>query len=156
MVSGFGLGVGGHVITGVLKYIYSQGSTLHDQLILRPFPQGDESEKQMENYRQDMVAHAGIAIFMFGNKIRDGKVVLADGVRQEFAIAKAKKLKLIPIGSTGYVAGELWKEMMANFAEYFPQANESLKKDFQSLGDTSDVSTIIGIILKIIDQIKRN
>ena len=71
IVSGFGLGVGSQVITGVLEELYQhQGKRLHDQLILRPFPQGADAQKQWEAYRQEMIAHAGIAVFVFGNKLR--------------------------------------------------------------------------------------
>lgn len=44
IVSGFGLGVGSQVITGVLEELYQhQGKRLHDQLVLRPFPQGQDA-----------------------------------------------------------------------------------------------------------------
>ena len=93
------------MITGVLEELYQhQGKRLHDQLILRPFPQGAEAQKQWEAYRQEMIAHAGIAVFIFGNKLQAGSVVPANGVRREFEIAKANGLLLIPIGATGFMA----------------------------------------------------
>src|SRR5260370_1436094 len=110
IVSGFGLGVGSQVITGALEELYQhQGKRLHDQLILRPFPQGPDAQKQWEYSRQEMIAHAGVAVFVFGNKLEAGKGVPANGGHREFEIAKDKGLLLIPIGATGSVAEQLWQ-----------------------------------------------
>lgn len=157
VVSGFGLGVGSHVITGALQQIYQkQGRILSDQLILRPFPQGEEAEKLWEAYRADMVSYAGIAIFVFGNKASEdtGSTVFAEGVRREFEIARQKKLRLVPIGATGFVAKELWREVMENFDTYYRGASKDLKKLFEALGDPSastehQVSTIKDILKEI-------
>jgi hypothetical protein len=152
LVSGFGLGVGAHVITGALEELYQhQGRRLHDELILRPFPQetGD-SQKQWEKYRQDMIAHAGVGIFLFGNKPDGTCVNLADGVRREYEIARERGLLLIPVGATGYVAGELWKELVSTFESVYPQHLE-LKPLFLALEDASDVRRLIQNIIDIIN-----
>lgn len=154
IVSGFGLGVGSQVITGALEELYQrQGKRLHDQLILRPFPQGPDAQKQWEYYRQEMIAHAGVAVFVFGNKLDAGKVVPANGVRREFEIAKDKGLLLIPVGATGFVAKELWEEVARNFAAYYP-AHAALKPLFESLGNTSDTKRLIEAIIEIINKAK--
>jgi len=154
IVSGFGLGVGSQVITGALEELYQhQGKRLHDQLILRPFPQGTDAQKQWEYYRQEMIAHAGVAVFVFGNKLEAGKVVPANGVRREFEIARDKELLLIPIGATGYVAKELWQEVAANFGTYYP-AHAELKPLFDGLDDASDSERLIGAVIEIINKAK--
>jgi len=152
IVSGFGLGIGGQVITGALEELYQhQGKRLHDQLILRPFPQGIDARRQWEYYRQEMIAHAGVAVFIFGNKMESGSVTAAAGVRREFEIARERGLLLIPIGATGYVAEELWREVTSDFATYFPE-HADLKPLFDILSDASDdkrlIDTVIGIINK--------
>ena len=49
IVSGYGLGVGSAVISGVLSEIYyNQKKSLTNQLILRPFPQGEDAKKLWE------------------------------------------------------------------------------------------------------------
>jgi hypothetical protein len=154
IVSGFGLGVGSQVITGVLEDLYQQqGKRLHDQLILRPFPQGADAQKQWETYRQEMIAHAGIAVFIFGNKWQAGSVVPANGVRREFEIAKANGLLLIPIGATGYMAQELWQEITDNFDRYYPKHPE-LKPLFALLADASDRKRLIDAVVDIINKAK--
>lgn len=154
IVSGFGLGVGSQVITGALEELYQhQGKRLHDQLILRPFPQGADAQKQWEYYRQEMIAHAGVAVFVFGNKQEAGKVVPANGVRREFEIAKAKGLLLIPIGATGFVAKELWEEITKNFGTYYPE-HATLKPLFEGLGDASNHQRLIDTVIEIINKAK--
>lgn len=154
IVSGFGLGVGSYIISGALEEIYqNQGLLLHDQLILRPFPQGENGKKQWETYRNDMISYAGFAIFIFGNKKLDSKIVLADGIRREFDIAKEKRLKLIPIGGTGFMAKELWEEMQKNFDNYYPESDTTFKNLFDSLGNTkTDLSAHLETVIKLINM----
>ena len=79
IVSGYGLGVGSAVISGALYEIYhKQKKSLTDQLILRPFPQGDDAKEMWEIYRQDMISYSGISIFLLGNKKEGETTVLME------------------------------------------------------------------------------
>lgn len=100
-----------------------------------------------------MIAHAGVAVFVFGNKLQAGKVVSANGVRREFEIAKDKGLLLIPVGATGFVAKELWEEVANDFAAYYP-AHAALKPLFESVGDTSDSKRLVEAVIEIINKAK--
>jgi Sir2- and TIR-associating SLOG family/SIR2-like domain len=116
IVSGFGLGIGSSVITGVLEHVYMSGKRLdNEQLILRPFPQSQTGDRPLKDvwydYRNDMIAHAGIAIFIFGNKFKEGKVVESNGMMDEFKIAKSQGAFLLPIGATGYVASSIYNQL---------------------------------------------
>lgn len=140
IVSGFGFGVGSAVITGALERIYStKRSRVDDQLVLRPFPQeavADTSWPELlKRYRNDLADYAGAAIFLFGNKLRDGQVLLSDGVAQEFDIAREKGLALIPIGATGWMAKELWDRIMADPAAYYPRDTGTYKQLLDILGN---------------------
>src|SRR5690606_34783519 len=113
VISGFGLGVGSAVITGVLEQTIMNGGRLdNDQLILRPFPQSQTGERPLKElwteYRRNMLAHAGIAIFLFGNKIQGGEVIPSNGMREEFNIAVANGVFAIPVGITGSMSEVLW------------------------------------------------
>ena len=125
IASGFGLGLGSAVVTGAVQQIYStrQRST-DEQLLLRPFPIGIKDTKERQKtfalYREELIAQAGIAIFVMGNKTAKGKIINADGVRAEFDLAKAKGLCVISVGSSGWMAAELWNEVMAQFDTFFP------------------------------------
>jgi hypothetical protein len=121
IISGFGSGVGNYVIEGALHSIYlEQKEKVTDQLKVYPFPNlNGGTENIHTNYRDDMISQAGIAIFLFGNKLTDISVREADGMREEFEIAKSHHALLIPVGSSGYISEKLWKDILAHYDEYF-------------------------------------
>ena len=82
-----------------------------------------------------------LAVFVFGNKSEDGKIVPAGGVRKEFSIAHQQGLVLLPIGATGYMAWELWQEIMERYTEYFADAPAELRPLLESLGDEAQPLT---------------
>jgi Sir2- and TIR-associating SLOG family/SIR2-like domain len=161
VVSGFGLGIGSSVITGVLEHVYMSGGRIdNEQLILRPFPQSSSGSKELRElwteYRNDMLSYAGIAIFLFGNKHKDGEVILSDGMRQEFDIARAKKMFLIPVGMTGFMSQELWNEVNKTLEESSFQGIDKIKQQFEVLGDKSkslnDAQKSIIEIIKLVNK----
>ncbi|AYA06727.1 hypothetical protein D3Z09_09270 [Rahnella aquatilis] len=157
VVNGFGWGVGSAVINGALEAVYSNPKKYsEEQLVMKPFPQSPSKNHDLktlwEEYRQRMISLAGIALFIFGNKYSDGKVINAQGVRREFEIAKDKGLILIPIAPTGYISQELYAEIEKNPSEYYGD-NEwvfAMVKDI-----CSEDNKPSEIIKKIIDLINR-
>ncbi len=139
IVTGVGLGIGNAVISGAISETYRKGDRhIEDSIIMRPFPQfienKDEREATWEQYRKELIGNAGIALFIMGNKVVDGEVVNADGVRKEFEIAKESGLALIPVGGSEYMSRELWNEIKANFEAYFPEEFDELVNAFDRLG----------------------
>jgi hypothetical protein len=122
VVNGFGWGVGSAVINGALEAIYGNPQRYtENQLIVRPFPQhGANLPTLWEEYRQRMIGLAGVAVFVFGNKATDGRVVNAGGVRREFQIAIEHGLVPIPIAATGYMAQEIWEEVLRAPEKFYP------------------------------------
>ncbi len=114
IVTGFGLGIGSAVISGALERTFMKGNSSMEQLIFRPFPQATHRDEDLKKlwtqYREDMIAHAGIAIFVFGNKLKDGNVVISNGMLEEYKIAKRLGLIIIPIAATGYASRKIWEE----------------------------------------------
>lgn len=155
IICGFGVGIGSSVINGVLSHVYSSNKRhLDDFLILRPFPQNitDPVKRAYlwKKYREDMLANAGIAVFFFGNKIENGKIVDSSGLIEEFDIAVDKGLKVIPVGCTGYVSKQLW-ERVTNKIEDFYAYSEELNNTIKELGIyTEDDTLIINNIIKSI------
>ncbi len=159
VISGFGLGVGSYVINGALDCLQSEKkSRIENNLVLRPFPQKASGGKSLPElwdfYRRNMIAEAGIAIFLFGNKRVDGKIVNAEGVRNEFEIAYSMGVNVIPVGVTGFQTRILWEEVMDDFSKYYPEV-QVFKPLFEILGSTSIPDEIINTIMKIIDEIRR-
>jgi len=161
IVSGFGLGIGSAVISGALEHIYMKGQTIRsEQLVLRPFPQNSSGVQDLKllwtEYRNDMLSFSGIAIFVFGNKLKDGDVILSNGMREEFEIAKEKGLFLLPVGATGYMAKELWEEVNENFETLHGAVPKEIKNNFAKLGDESmSFNEMFEVITKILIELKK-
>lgn len=121
LVCGFGENVGPNILAGAFEVWRNQPHFDPNQmLLLRPFPKPPfltASERDfVKKYREDLIAQAGICIFVAGEK--DGKP--AQGVKQEFAIACDASRVPIPIGSSGFAAEKLWPEVKSRFGEFFP------------------------------------
>jgi len=155
VVNGFGWGVGSSVINGALEAIYGQPQKYtEDQLVVRPFPQhGADIQRLWEEYRQRMISLAGVAVFVFGNKRVDGKVVDANGVRREFEIAIQHGLVPIPVGATGYVSAALWDEVRKEPDRFYPGMKwlVPLLDDLgrRELGSNKLVEAVIEIIQRL-------
>ena len=163
IVTGFGLGVGGPVINGALAWLSDEGKTISDEdIVMRPFPQvataRSDLAAQWKNYREEMLNQAGIAIFVFGNKLDSaGDVIPSNGMRQEFEIAVKAGLTPIPIGATGFMARELWKETSADLTKFIPAANPEFRRDFAQLGDTDlTPDDLLPIISRLINHLQRS
>ncbi len=163
IVTGFGLGVGGPVINGALAWLNDEGKTISDEdIVMRPFPQvatgGASLADQWKAYREQMLNQAGLVVFVFGNKLDTaGNVIPSNGMRQEFEIAVEAGLMPIPIGATGFMAEELWKEVSADLMKFIPAANAEFEKDFALLGDvTLSPDDLLPIISKLINYLQKN
>ncbi len=121
IVNGFGFGVGNYVVEGAMEELYlGQGERMADRLKVYPFPpQSAPIAKIQECYREDMIAQAETAIFLFGNKLEDISVREANGMIREFEIARSRGARLIAVGASGYVSARLWRDVVNNYDEYF-------------------------------------
>ncbi len=160
IVSGVGYGIGSAVINGATEYLFSTNYRhLDDALVLRPFPQvvtGTKSKKERNlEYRQEMMSHAGIALFVFGNK-DDGKGAwkVSNGMLEEFEVAIENGVIPIPVGATGYASEELWNKVVSEPKKYYPN-NSNLVDAIKQLGDkTLSDDLLIAQILKTIGILK--
>ncbi|HKU25785.1 MAG TPA: SIR2 family protein [Candidatus Sulfotelmatobacter sp.] len=138
LVTGLGLGVGSTLLDGALQHIYRvQRRILRDQIVIRPFPQSVGGKQLWTVYRNDMLDFAGIAIFMFGNKLGpDGKAIVpSNGMQEEFDIAVEKKIKVLPLGFTGYMARTLYDKVQSDFDKFYPNATAAFRQHFVDLGN---------------------
>jgi hypothetical protein len=153
--SGLGLDIGSAVLTGAVQQIYSTNKrSVGEQLLLRPFPIGisgpRERQETFMRYREELVAQAGIAFFVMGNKSAGSRVVNADGVREEFELAKQRGLYLVPIGASGWMSQELFNEVMSSFDTYFLRNGATIRPLMEQLGRTVTqpndlIETIVGL-----------
>ena len=158
VVSGFGEGVGPFVVNGILAQLEHDGTqVLDDRIILRPFPiaiaDAAERKRRWKAYRQDMLAQAGVAVFLFGNKRNaSGTIVAADGMEEEFAIATAKHLLVIPVGCTGSVAASLHQRVLDHFTDYFPASG--YKRMFQALSTNGTPKQVAARVVTLIQKLR--
>lgn len=160
IVSGYGLGIGSIVINGALDFkLNSNYRNLDDLLILRPFPQIQSGTKSISEvwteYRNEMISKAGIAIFVFGNKMVDGELVNSNGMEEEFQICLKHNVIPIPIGATGSVSKDLWKEVTSKLQSYYP-TNTDLHNAIKELGkDNATKKEIINNTIKAINILQK-
>jgi hypothetical protein len=141
LVTGFGLGVGPAVISGAMQTILGDRRKFKvTQVTAMPFPVcGDERTRKrlFSSYRQQIVSHAGIAIFLFGNKRGDKEQLIeADGVHEEFRFAVEAGLAIVAIGATGSAAKNIWETVCNDFLSYFPNATSKMRSAYKALGDS--------------------
>ncbi|MFB8386911.1 SIR2 family protein [Microbacterium sp. NPDC055910] len=138
IISGFGKGIGPHLLSGALEQLYSEGATNIDRrLILKPFPYSSPRRDLYTKYRTDLLASAGFAIFIAGNKVAsDGSTTVpSDGVHEEFRLALEGGAIPLPIGSTGWVAEELWPQVKGDWQSLMSAT--ASKRDFNILNRRS-------------------
>jgi len=158
VVSGFGQGVGPYVVNGILAQLEREGThVLDDRIVLRPFPiaisDPTERKRRWKAYRQDMLAQAGVAVFLFGNKKdTSGNLISADGMEEEFALAFDKRLVLVPVGCTGSTASDLHSRVLNNFADYYPVSG--YKRLFQDLGKNGTAQQVAARVVALIEKLR--
>lgn len=165
IVSGFGLGVGSYIINGVVNYMNEKRlSKLQNHIRILPFPQDTSGNMDLREIwkqnRLEMISETGIAIFIFGNKIdkKDGSsIVNANGLLEEFIMARDHGLILLPLGITGYMSQEL-----AEAFDVENQFNDEAKDLYIKIcnieidyANIEDMKILIDKIVTLVNIIKR-
>lgn len=155
IISGFGLGVGSDVIMGAMQALPRNND---ERLKLWPFPQGvSDAAKRAAlwtEYRRRIISEAGICLVVGGNKLENGQVIAAGGVREEAKITWDSGKIVLPIGATGHVARELWDTIEQDPKKYFAGADVS--KQLEVLGDSaSSVEKLVEAVIDIVKQLNK-
>lgn len=159
VVSGMGLGIGDAISMGAIEAVFKHpGSHLEERTVLRPFPQIDpvhgDRTAIWKRYREEMLSRARSAIYLLGNKNTGGTIVDASGMREEFDIAKAHGVYPIPVGASGFVAADLWREVRANLTSYYGELAAAVESPIDVLNNgTATDDQLIGAIIKILKTI---
>ncbi|APQ11840.1 SIR2 family protein [Pseudomonas oryzihabitans] len=167
LVTGAGLLVGSASISGFLSSLRTSGAwDLERRLIARPFPQpltGETANKtEWTALRTELARQAGITIFIGGQKYENGKLKNADGVLEEFYLAKHFGSFLIPVGATGGTARFIAEELISsNIPDSGPKALRPTDQELFTISDSRLLETEQGreklknSIFKIIDRIEK-
>lgn len=113
----------------------------------------------MEKNRLEMISECGMALFLFGNKEMDDKIVLADGIEEEYKIAERQELVRLPIKVTGYItknlsekySEEISMQFRGKTLKMYDEINE-YKCDFSN---KQSIDELIGKIVNLVIEIKK-
>ncbi len=162
LVSGAGMLVGSAVTAGFLEALRNGGGwDLNRRLIVRPFPQPlgrhAPDRAQWTVLRRELARQAGVVIFLGGAKLDGTNLVSAPGVLEEFEIAKAAGLFLLPISASGGAAKEISDSLMGSgFLATGPDAMRPTDDELLLLDDpATDPPTLLGHITKILDRVNK-
>lgn len=155
IITGHGRGVGSYIISTVLE---KYGNNIHEierHLIIRAFPfqdkNRDDYDTLVKEYRTGIFQQAGIALFLFGNKPSSDGIAEAAGVLQEFELAVQAGCYIIPLGSTGFATGKIYKQTYAA-AERYPYLDDY----WSDLSGCTDPEQLSSQILNILSRIKKS
>lgn len=159
IVTGFGKGIGPHVVSGAVETTYRKKLNFDQTLVVRPFPLVEQrtpaAQELKEKHRVELIGLAGIVIFIFGNRYEDGRLINAPGVRSEYELAKAAKLIPIPIGGTAYMSAELSAEVLEQLADFYSDHAEQVRPLLERLAQpAADLQTYIDPVLQIITMLR--
>jgi hypothetical protein len=160
VVSGYGLGVGHYVLNGSLEQLDHEGTRLlDDRVILRPFPIAisgpAERKRRWTSYREEILSHAGVAVFLFGNKVDSAGIVsVADGLEEEFDIAVRMGLTVVPVGCTGSMAAVLHKRVLDHFTDYYPA--RGYRRLFEALGRMGSPGEVAARVLGLVSRLRQD
>lgn len=158
VVTGHGRGVGSYIIGTILEKTQSNVKLLESHLHIKAFPYQekgtDNYDSKKAEYRRGIAETVGISIFIFGNHQdsdnNGGDCTLATGMIDEFNAAKEAKNYIIPVGSTGYIARQIYDEVYAHKKEY-PYLTQA---DLKILGSCIDPQKLVSKIEQILKRIK--
>jgi hypothetical protein len=160
LVSGAGMLVGSGAISGFLDSLRSSGGwDLDRRLVVRPFPQPlvdkPPSKTQWTALRTELARHAGIAIFIGGAKTELGHLITADGVLEEFELAKDAGAFLIPVAATGGAAQVIYDKLLgSSLPTTGEQAARPTDEELRSLASPAfDVEAIVKTISSVVRRV---
>jgi hypothetical protein len=144
------------VIIGVIGVLNRNDD---ERLQLWPFPQevapGMDRAKMWTEYRTRMLSDAGVCIVLSGNKQdpSTGSIVAANGVHEEVSIARGQGKVIIPVGATGHVAEEVWKQAQAKPSDFYGPLDFS--KQLAVIGDArQQPAQIVEAIIEMLKQLE--
>jgi hypothetical protein len=159
IISGYGFGIGSPVLVGALGSAGITGASLGERLILRPFPRSVDKNRRdavYREWRQSMVATAGFAVFLSGNRYKEGsntETEPSEGVIKEFDAAMREPLRClpIPVGASGFQALVLWQRVMKNLKHYYPHVD--VTAEMKVLGDARKSNEqLLDAVMSIIER----
>ncbi len=158
--TGIGKRLGAFITGYANQFLISSGITdTNKYLSMRPFPFHLKLDSNTKiRYRTIMEHDCYASIFMFGRSettAKEGSYSetghYSKGVYQEFQIAKSLGHIIIPLGTTGYEARVIWKEVKQSINEY-----PYLSKKIDILGKEKDPELLSNTVISILDSCSKH
>lgn len=158
IATGLGAGFGDAIFTGALREVIRLKNRVEDALILRPFPRTgspNDLATDWEEYRREIISHAGIALFLFGNKKDGEEVAPASGMIREFEIAREQKVSLLPIGATGSASETLAQKVIGDPDSFIPELDDDALQMLRALArPTTELESLVPLIAELIRKLQ--
>ena len=159
LVSGFGSGIGGAVAMGSMEMIYAKSLPI-SRVSFFPFPQtpphGVTKEDFHRKHRESILANAGFAVFVSGNRFdpQSNAAAIGRGVMEEFEIAKHLGVVAIPVGASGWAAKEIWQQIANEPARFYGSVDVS--QPLKILGEEGKTNAeYIAAVFEMIGRLSR-
>ncbi len=150
--SGYGKNLGADVVSGAFEGCTKKGKKAADfseNVFLYPFPFRKQVRQPMKELytriRESMISRTRICIIIAGKKKNGNSTINADGVYEEYLIAKAQGDLIIPLSSTGGVAMRVWDEL--NTEEKYAHSEK-----FEKLKTITNPEELANLVLDIIEN----
>ena len=151
IVSGMGRKLGNYLAGHAYSYLSKE--CIYDierKLLMRPFYEKMSPEEKTE-HRINMISESNICIFMFGKSPSDdGTVVISNGVREEFEIAKKHNKAIIPLPTTKYTSEKIFDDVSKHIV-CFPY----LEPYISDLKNSITPQALSSVVVKICDDYLR-
>lgn len=161
LVSGSGMLVGPAATAGFIDSLRDGGGWDVDRrLIVRAFSQplagAVPDQAQWTTLRTELARQSGVVVFLGGSKMAGGHLVPAEGVIEEYELAKAAGAFLLPIGATGgaaeVIAGEILGSALPTKGS---KAQRPTDKDIKVLSDSAAKSSeLVKIVRRILEGLR--
>ena len=132
LYTGYGRNFGNYLAGSSIQYMLAHNIEVDRFLVMRPFLQ-TMTEEEKRHHRSMLIGSCHYAIFMFGQSPQNGYYTNSTGMIKEFEIAKDMGKVIIPIGSTGFTAKQIWADVRAHITLY-----PYLEKYIDVLGEPID------------------
>jgi hypothetical protein len=161
LVSGSGMLVGPATMAGFIDSLRASGDWDVDRrLIVRAFPQllagAVPNKTQWTALRTELARQSGVVIFIGGAKIGAKGITPADGVLEEYTIARSSGAFLLPMAATGGAAEEIAAELMGSTVPSTgTNAQRPSDKELKALSDpAASFADLITIAKRILERLR--
>ena len=157
LVTGSGVLVGPASMAGFIDALRDGGGWDVDRrLIVRAFPQPLAGRipdtKQWSALRAELARLSGIVIFLGGAKLTAGDIIPADGVLEEYELAREAGAFLLPLGSTGGAAMEITNRLLSSSlpssGRAAPRPTDEERNKLSAARDEKAILALVQAILK--------